>query len=394
MKKKYLYKIYNNAGLYLTTWKEVSAPSFSYKINSGLSDLTVKLARNFFDFGESFDVKLGNELRLYVTDVETSSKVQIYSGELSKYNLSLDTQDSVEVTFTGYITELAKRVVVNGSATTISYSTEEPADVIKDILDKVNGTVTYTSTSIDGTGLSVSYDLIQNTALEGIQRMVELAPVNWYWYVDSENVLQFHAFNTDNVLKLFIGKHINKLELTKSSENIINRYYFLGGGSPQLYNRYDRTSSQTEYGTKDKREQDERVTVTATATNRAANLLNTQDHPRMEVSCTVIDSNIDPKNGVDIEQLRPGQAVQIIHPYIETKSSKWDVSVWDIDVWDNSIESSMGQVLRIEEIQYFGNGAILKLGTLLPSPGQEIVKNTIQLETFRGKDAPTTPTII
>ena len=392
--KKYIYKIYDNTGAFLTSWKDVSAPSFSYKINSGLSELKVNLARKFFNFGEGYDVKIGNELKLYVSDVETPTAVQIYSGELSQYSVKMETQDTVEVTFTGYITELSRRIVVATNATTISYSAQDPSDVIKDILDKVGDNVTYTATSVDDTGLTVSYDLIQNTALEGIQRMVELAPINWYWYVDSSNVLQFHAFDSDNPLKLFVGKHINALQLVKSGESIVNRYYFLGGGSPQLYNRHDRTSSQTEYGTKDKREQDERITVQGTATNRATNLLNTYDHPTMEVTCTVIDSNIDPKNGVDIEQLRPGQAVRIIHPYIESKNTLWDTAVWDIDVWDNSIQSAIGQTMRIEEMQYFGTGATLKLGILLPQITQSIVNNTTQLETFRGKDSPATPTII
>ena len=391
--KKYLYKIYDNSGNYLTTWQDVSAPSFSYKINSSYSDLTISLARNFYDFGEGGDVAIGNQLKLYVSDVESPTGKLIYNGELSKYHLIMEEIEKVEVTFIGYVAQLSKRIVINGAGeTTINYATSDPSAVIRNVISLIGDKVT--ANSVDNTGLSVSWDCIQNTALEAINRMTEIAPANWYWFVDSDNDLNFKQFTNVNPLKLYIGKHINKLEVTKSGETLYNTYFFLGGGSPQMYRKYSRTASVTTYGQKDIREQDERVTVTGTADNRATSFLDTKAVLQMEVTCTVIDSNVDSKNGVDIDSLEPGQSVQVLHPDYSSSASKWGSMVWGTDSWGYSITKALGQPLRLEEINYFGTGATLKLGNVLPTLADSINKNTIQLETFRGKDSPTSPTVV
>lgn len=388
--KKYLYKIYDINGDYLTTWQDVTAPSFSCKINSGYSDLTVTLGRQFYDFGEGGDVKIGNQLKLYVSDTESPTGKIIYNGHLSKYHLTTDSLERVEVTFTGYVSELSKRIVINAAGeTTINYSATDPSDVIRNVIGLVGDKIT--ANSIDNTSLSVSWDCVQNTALEAIQRMVEIAPADWYWFVDADNDLNFRQFTTSNTTKLYIGKHINKLEVTKSGESLFNTYFFLGGGSPQLYKKYSRTSSVSTYGQSDLREQDERVTVEGTADIRATSVLDEKAVLQMEVTCTVIDSNIDPKNGIDIDALEPGQAFQILHPKYSSTASKWGSMIWGTDSWGYNITRALGQPMRLEEINYFGTGATLKLGNVLPNVAEEIHNNTIRLETFRGKDSPTSP---
>jgi len=355
--------------------------------------LTVSLARDFWNFGEGGDVKIGNQLKLYVSDAESPDGKLIYNGELSKYHLIASDKTTIEVTFIGYVSQLSKRIIINAAGeTTINYATKDPAEVIRNVIDLIGDKVT--ADSVDNTGLSVSWDCIQNTALEAIDRMTEIAPANWYWYVDADNDLHFHQFTSANPLKIYIGKHINKLEVTKSGESLYNCYFFLGGGSPQLYNKYSRTASITSYGQKDAREQDERVTVSGTATNRATSFLDEKAVLQMEIICTVIDSNIDPKNGVDIDNLVPGQAVQVLHPSYSSTASKWGSMIWGTDPWGYDITRAIGQPLMIKEINYFGTGATLKLGNVLPTVADTITKNTIQLETFRGKDAPVSPTVI
>lgn len=393
--KKYLYKIYDINGVYLTTWNDASVPSFSYKINSGFSELVVTLARPFNNFGEGGDVNIGNQLKLFVEDVDSPTGKQIYSGELSKYQMTMAEKESVQVTFIGYVNQLGRRIVLDGIDTTVNYNQQDPSDVIKNVLDLVDSKITYDTVSIDDTGLSVTYSVIQNTAYEAVNAMIGIIPNDWYWYVDENDKFQLHQFDKTQITKLYIGKHINKLDLVKSGESICNRYYFLGGGDPQLYRRFERSTSQDTYGRRDTREQDERVTVQATAQKRALSYLDKYDHPQMEVTCTVIDSNVNSANGIDIDNLHPGQAVQIFHPTIDFQSNepKWDDddTLFDVDYWDNAITSAIGQVMRIEEIQYLGSGATLKLGILLPDASAYISKNTIQLETFRGKDSPATP---
>jgi hypothetical protein len=106
--KIYLWKLYDSAGTFITTWEDViSEPVFSREINGGYSDLVVQLARSIYNFGEGEDVAYGNQLKLFVFDRETGDAgVCIYSGFISLYNPdSQGSKEIVEVTFLGYWTE-------------------------------------------------------------------------------------------------------------------------------------------------------------------------------------------------------------------------------------------------------------------------------------------------
>lgn len=179
--------------------------------------------------------------------------------------------------------------------------------------------------------------------------------------------------------------------MTKSNENLCNRVFFMGGGSPNLYKMYERTSSQTEWGLREMFLKDERVTVIATASLIANSYLDEFDHPISEIECEVIDSNIDPINGYDIERFRPGDIVSILHPEMERRSTLWDEAFWDVDYWDFDIKYALGQAHQIIEIQYEFQKCILRLGAKVQDFNKRMEEINRNLEETAKQDLPTTP---
>lgn len=117
--------------------------------------------------------------------------------------------------------------------TNASFSGYDPSDMVTDALDGYQlqgGIVTYTGSSIDATGYSLDYEFIMATVLEIVKKARELAPANWYWYVDpATQVLYFKETATTATHKFILGRHIQDLRYEATIEYIKNVVYFTGG---------------------------------------------------------------------------------------------------------------------------------------------------------------------
>ena len=143
MRKEYLYKIYDSSGNYLTTWNDViSQPTFEWNINSGLGEMTIRLARLFDSFGEENDVNLNNEVRIFCKDIDAINGTIIYSGYISGYTPVLDDKNQyVDITLLGYTSTLEDDLLRNGNNTTVTYNSYDPIDIVDDILNKYDGKI-------------------------------------------------------------------------------------------------------------------------------------------------------------------------------------------------------------------------------------------------------------
>jgi len=76
--KKFLYKVYNKNGEFIKSWDDVvNDPDFSWNINEGLGELTVRLPRTFDVFGESDDVAVGNEVQVWCDRGGTKNTLEV-----------------------------------------------------------------------------------------------------------------------------------------------------------------------------------------------------------------------------------------------------------------------------------------------------------------------------
>jgi hypothetical protein len=282
-------------------------------------------------------------------------------------------------------------------ATTKSYSSQDPSTILETILDNFNdngGVVTYTAGSIDTTGTTVSYTFNTQTILECINKILELAPEGWYWYVDpATNLVHFHQKNSAADHTFTLGKDIKLMRVEKRTEGIVNTVYFTGGdtgGGTILYKKFADTSSVGLYGIRAIRYTDERVTSATTATTIANRILNSHSAPEIRIQVEIADSNVQ-SGGYDIETITIGDVINIRNVQGNTGSSLWDVALWDQDRWDYNIAQVATMYLQIVRIEYYPDRAVIMCSTLPPDVAkriEDINRNLVATQTASNPSAP------
>jgi len=396
--KQFFHKIFDKDGVYISTWaKEViNTPNFKWKVNGGMGEQKILLKREVKSFGENDDVKMGNIIETWIQDGDQEIGKLIWTGVLNRYEpkIKADGTEIIDVRGISKLIEYEKRIYQSDAGlTTDAKLTKSPDTILKEVITSKYGESLFQEGDIEATGTSVSFTFTSNTYREVLDNLIGLAPQHWYWRLLPDNTIDFKKVNYDEIdHKLYVGKEANNVVMTKSIETLINKVYFMGGGDPNLYRQYERTSSQSEFGLREKFIKDERVTVVATAETIATRILDNYDHPLSEISITVLDSNIDPKNGYDIERFKPGQIIQILHPEKEFGDTEWDDAIWDIDYWDFSITNSFGVPHQIVEIQYEFNQVVLRVSAKLEDTNKRIEDINRNAEETAKINIPVNPT--
>jgi hypothetical protein len=398
--KNYVYKSYS-AGVLQGVWSEdvISEPRFPTVINGGPGELRVRLARGFENYGEGVDVNLNNRVDVYCFDGDQPSGLLIYRGFISTYTPYLDKgKEFIEIVILPYIEEASRYMLRETTgATTVPFLSKDPSDIFRGVLSRYQadgGTLGSSLTSIDNTGVSVSYTFNTNTVREGLDKCVELAPEDWYWRADPDGILYFKHKATTVTHDLSIGQHIVSVQSEKKTESIINRVYFIGGGSPPLFKIYQAAGSISAYGLHAVKIIDQRVTVEATAQSIANRLLNQFQEPEVRTKITIVDNNgVLSTQGYDIESIKVGDTIRIKNLNFGSQSeSVWDVALWDVDVWDYTLSSVAGAPLTVVKVTYTPNMVEVETSSRFPVVTKRIEDINRSLESSITKDNPTSPT--
>lgn len=249
------------------------------------------------------------------------------------------------------------------------YLSTDPGLIVRDLMDNFNalgGEVTYTTSTVETTGTTVSYTFKFNRYLEAIRKSVELAPQDWWWYVrSSDSVLYFKPLPTVVDHTFVLGKHLTDLHLEYSLESVKNTVYFSGGddgtGANVLVSVNDSTSVDN-YGTWLATPADNRVTTEATATTLAESLLYQNKDPRFKTTISI------PSTVYDITSIHIGQLVTFSNV--------------------NSLVDSLQ--LQVMERKYTPDRVDLTLDILPPSVSKRIEDIQRNLEKEQTRDNPNT----
>jgi hypothetical protein len=253
-----------------------------------------------------------------------------------------------------------------------TFTSTDPASLVENILTTYGsqgGAVTYTTPSIDFTGLSVTYTFQLATVLEGIQAAAKLAPADWYWYIDAgTNVLFFKERHTTADFLLTKGVHINRLELVASTENVKNILYFSGGIDPahptqQIFKQYTDSASVNKYKPKIDRQSDNRVTVGATADVIGSSYLASNKNEQYQTTILI------PDGVIDITLFRPGQVI-------------------GFRGFGSFVDTLLIEIVRIE---YSPDSITLHLGQLPPRDSitlQQAIDDITSLQTIANPNSP------
>lgn len=198
----------------------------------------------------------------------------------------------------------------NGSTSATFTAADPTTGMLKPIIDdyvRRGGRINYNSTSIDATGLSLTYPFNTQTVYEGLNKILELSPNGFYYYIDlGTNTLYFKQTSSTADVILQRGVHISTLELSATIENVENQVYVIGGqptGTTNLFKLYSDSASITRFGPRLVRKTDGRVTDSDTADAVGGTELAGKKDENYQTTVTVTDKQID------ISALHVGQVV-------------------------------------------------------------------------------------
>jgi len=406
-KKTYVYKVYESVEDQSTgkvvkgIWNEevISEPTFRWGINGSPQELRVRLARSYDSFGEDDDVKLNNDVSLECYDTDAANGVEIYRGFISQYRSVIEGHDEyVDIILQGYGFKLSHRYLQDSDgATTVAYLSWDPSDILKDIIDKQNaqgGKIGYSSTSIETTGTTVSYTFDLYSYNEAINKVAELCPEGWFWYIDTNNIIHLKQKSATADHAIMVGKDIVKVEGITDMEKITNRVFFVG--EDPIYRRYDRDGSQSSYGMMAEKKVDHRVSVTATADTMSERILDREDTPELRMFLEIADNNgIDSDVGYDIESFDVGDTIRITNLKQPAKTqSLWDVMQWDVDVWDATLTYTLAAKSQIMNITYTPDKVFLETHVGIPEVSKRVEDINRNLDNYILKDVPSSPTVV
>ena len=435
-KKTYEYKVFNHeTGNYITSWPDViSDYKYAQDINTPGNGIDIELARTAdslsaeieslttesdevltteddetleaiiksgaaVEAGSDADLNLDIEVWVYygyddvlidesgvevvdengdnvIAVVGAPEGLKLFTGYISSFSARYGSSETVLVRALPYAAELDNKVIHSGDDINVPYNSYDPSGMLRAILDQFNtdgGVMTYDASSIRDTGTTVSYTFKLNTVLEGIKKILELAPSQWRWWGDvANNIINLSKVDNNPTHTFILGIHFKEIILEKTLEGLKNDYYFLGGdmgGGNILFKRYQDTTSQTNYRVGLERKTDQRFTDPTSADIVGNSFIENNSQPRYRGSITIMDSDKDGLRGYEIETIGLGQLIAFAN-------------------FNNFIDDLTLQVVRIEYNPDYVTIGLDTLPPLVPKRVEDIKRNLTTQEQLEVPDAP------
>lgn len=194
--------------------------------------------------------------------------------------------------------------------TSATYTSKDPTtEMFKPIIDDYRlrgGVLNYATGTVDATGLSLTATFNTETIFDSMRKVLSLAPSGFYFTVDlGTDTIYFKNTLTTATYKLIKGRHLNKINLVMSIENVKNDLLFSGAETAgvNLYTEYVDRTSQSNYGKRLERKSDNRVSIQATADAIGESFIDENANEYYETTVTVLDRTMD------ITLFKPGDTV-------------------------------------------------------------------------------------
>ncbi len=283
--------------------------------------VTMKLYQGAIGSGTLLDTVTANPATGYptfsFTDFTLNTPVTLVSGNTYHVRLSASDYTSAKVNSAGGYAggehqfhvasaggwsgsigyDMTFKLYTGSILTDAAFTSTDPSNMIKNALDDgYGGLVNYTGSSIDLTGLSITYTFRLATVLEIIKKALELAPPGWYWYVDpATQVLTFKDTSATPTHRFTLHKELEKLEIESTIEYIKNVVYFSGGPTSgvNLLKLYTDTDSLAINKRGLARLADNRVTLAATAQALSESLMEENSDEEFLSTATITAEKYD-----------------------------------------------------------------------------------------------------
>lgn len=256
------------------------------------------------------------------------------------------------------------------NTTTATYTLKDPTtEMIAPILDDYQlrgGRITRVSGSIQSTGLALTATFNTETILDALKKCLSLAPSGFYFYVDlGTGILYFKNTPTTATYKLIKGRHLNKIDLVMSIENVKNDVLFSGAttAGTNLFTEYRDQESISNYGQRLERKSDNRVSVQGTADAIGDSFIDENKGEYYETTVTVLDTTMD------TSLFRPGETI-------------------GLRGFGTFIDNLMLQIVRIEYTQMGANLTIGNMPKRFSDQFEKIIRGLAAEQTVANPSAP------
>lgn len=185
-------------------------------------------------------------------------------------------------------------------ATIATYTTQDPTTgMLEPIIDNYNsegGAVYYTSSTIDATGLSLTYKFNTSTIVEALQAILSISPSGFYYYVElGTDLLHFKRSSSTPDITLTKGVHLDQIKIIASIEYVVNTVYFSGNtvSGSNIYTVDTDATSVDEFGIKLLRKTDNHINDTTAAHAVGSAIVADQKDEQYLSVVTIADKTMD-----------------------------------------------------------------------------------------------------
>lgn len=313
--KRFTVKIYDTDGTTIIKTLQPSViknvPSFTSQINGGFGQCVLDLNLPFDDFGEGSDIDFMYIAKIYVGDMANPLGRLVYTGFISAYQPYIEASRSgVKVTLLGMVSLLSFAYYKNGSSYTVAHVTDDPADIMKAIVDHFNGVyagnfIGYDSgsTTVDTVGVNVTYTFTEKKWLDALKDTFKLVSPGWWWVVDKAGQLYLKEKPTTATHRFTIGKDVESITVDKSAENVRNKVRVKYNGNVA---DDDDATSISRFGTREAIVSQDQVQNGATASQLATQEVDNNKVEKIKAK-VVINLNYD------LESIQVGDTCKILN---------------------------------------------------------------------------------
>jgi hypothetical protein len=208
---------------------------FSSQINGGQGEFNLQLSLPFDDFEEySTSIQIGNIVEVRMSDENNQLGRLIYTGQITQYRAFDEQFGGVTLVLSGLVNIFTRGIFRTGSTVTRAYTATDVATIVRDVISQVNteygNFFSHTAQSIPDTGVSVDVTFESTTWFEAIQKCIELAGANYYWYVGADGVLFFKEYSTTSDHAFDTNRDISQITKEEDGERIVNSVSFVYNG--------------------------------------------------------------------------------------------------------------------------------------------------------------------
>lgn len=362
------------------------------RVRYEFTDVTLYPGNQYY-FGFYTDQAEGSD---YTLSASNSSNLSNLSDSLplgrAYYAFGVINNAGFGITTNDTYPQLYCEVYSESGSTTADFESVDPSLIVRKVLDNYltqGGQIGYDTLSIPLTGTVVSYEFKSMTVLDVIKKCLELAPVDWYFYIDQANKkLYFRQKSTTPTHTFIMGKHFKSLKFEKRTQDMANAIYFTGGTlstGENLYKYYSDENSITKYGRRVLVYTDGRVKRDDTADTIATTILGKKAVPEIRVPLEVLSN-------YDLESIRPGDTVSFRSVTVGVRElSLWDVGYWDEAYWDYNVINLYSLELQIASFVYRPDYVGMTLSTTPPDVNKRIEDINRNLEAQQTINNPSAP---